>query len=150
MMDRLALQQHLDATARDLAGHFSMLLLVHDHPALTTFGSGVLWIDILSGTVRHNGADIPPLSIVPWLQGWLRESLVTAHLAKSAPGDASLTADCIVTKYSGQRDPDVIWTKTSTQFIGFEAKVRCRIAVAGLVAEASERFSTEWPDPSAT
>ena len=149
MTDLAGLQDHLDRMARDLLGHFSLMHLTSDAPTLTSLGSGTLWIDMLSGVSRHNGIVTPMLGVTGWLQGWLRESLVAVNLPKSAPRDASLTAACLVERYSGQRDTAVRWVKHHTRFVGFHADVRCRLDVSNLLAEAQGAIDLEWPEPSA-
>jgi hypothetical protein len=145
MKDQGFVTEPLNQTARD----FTWLELIHDWPALTQLGSGVLWIDIATGQTHHNGRRVEPLHIAGVLQAWLRESLAGAQLSKSGTQDASLTAGLTVEHYSGQREPDSCWVGDPKDFVGCQAEVKCRLALGGVVAEATATEKMEWPDPGA-
>jgi hypothetical protein len=147
MKHQESLAELLSQTARDLVNKFGCLELIHDWPALTRLGSGVLWIDLATGQTHHNGRRLGALHIAGVLQLWLRESLAGAGLSKTATQDAALTAHLTIEQYSGQRDLDSQWVGNPTNFVGCSAEVRCRLTVDGVTAEATRTESMEWPDP---
>jgi hypothetical protein len=109
----------------------------------------VLWIDLPTGETHHNGRRVEPLHIASVLQSWLRESLAGGGLSKTATQDASLTARLTIEQYSGQRDLDSRWVGNPKGFVGCSAEVRCRLALDGVIAEATTTASMEWPEPGA-
>jgi hypothetical protein len=141
------LAELLKRTARDLASSFCEFELIHDWPALTRLGSGVLWIDLATGKTHHDGREVEPLHISGYLHSWLRESLASGNLSKTNTQDAALTARITVEHYSGQRAPDSKWSGRPTGFVGCTAEVRCRLAVNGVSAEFRRTEKMEWPEP---
>jgi hypothetical protein len=149
MRDQGSIAELLDQTARDLVNQFWDFELVHDWPALTRLGSGVLWIDLATGHTHHNGRRVETFHIAGALQSWLRESLAGAGLSKTSTQDASFTARLTIEQYSGQRNRDSQWAGNPKDFVGCRAEIRCRLALAGVVGEATTTESMEWPDPAA-
>jgi hypothetical protein len=149
MRDQGSITELLNQTARDLVNQFSDFELIHDWPALTRLDSGVLWIDLATGQTHHNGRRVEPLHIASVLQSWLRESLAGAGLSKTATQDASFTARLAIEQYSAQRDLDSRWAGNPKSFVGCRAEVRCRLALDGVIAEATTTESMEWPAPGA-
>ena len=149
MKDQGSITELLNQTARDLVAQFSEFELMHDWPALTQLGSGVLWIDLANGQVHHNGQRVEPFYIASVLQSWLRESLAGAQLSKTATQDASLTARLAIEHYSGQREQNSRWLGDPTRFVGCRAEVRCRLVLDGVTAEATTIERMEWPEPGA-
>jgi hypothetical protein len=147
--DQESLAELLNQTARDLVNTFAAVELIHDWPAPTRLGSGVLCIDLASGQTRHNGRGVEPLHIAGVLQVWLRESLSGAGLSKTATQDAALTARLVIDRYSGQRDLDSRWVGDPEKFVGCIAEIRCRLALDGVTAEAVRTERMECPDPGA-
>jgi hypothetical protein len=149
MSDSNQLAEHLQLTARDLAGLFTDCELIHDQASLTKLGSGTLWIDLITGTCRHNGHPINQLHISGMLCGWLSESLVNAQLPKTAAQDAALVVRIAIEHYREQRHTDVRWANPATGFVGCRTAIRCRVAANGVEAEAERNEEMEWPEPSA-
>ena len=145
---------HFSLTARDLVNLFTgdhmpmaEALLTHDEAALTTLGSGVLWVDLVTGRAKHNGNEIAPLTAALQLQSWFRESLLAGGLPTTATQDASFTAALAWERYAAQRRADVRWENAPNAFIGCTADVRCRLAVGGIEVEWSATRQMEWPAP---
>jgi hypothetical protein len=149
MNDQGSITELLNQTARDLISQFSEFELIHDWPVLTRLGSGVLWIDLATGQTHHNGRQVEPLHIASALQSWLRESLAGAHLSKTGTQDATFTARLTVEHYTGQKELGSRWTGDPKEFVGCRAEVRCRLALDGVIAEATATERMEWPDPGA-
>jgi hypothetical protein len=141
------LAEHLEQTARDLCFLFADdFELWPDCGALTRLGSGVLWIALLSSRTHHNGRDIEPLSIARKLQLWFRESLAHEKISRSEVADATLVVHFETEHYQQQRDDTVVYSQPQGGFIGFRARIRCRLVVSGVVVEVSHQVTLEWPE----
>lgn len=132
--------------AQNLGQMFCGWELMFDYQRLAELESGLLEIDLLTGTCQHNGSTIDSLRIVGRLCDWMTRDLAEHKVARERLLHVELQVEFATRRQQGQQLSNSSWRESTPYFIHCTLACRSAIAIGDREFTSTYHDVEEWPE----